>query len=97
MLPAQLLRKILHFVWFKYRFIKLVKSTKFKHAALSRDCLSTGYPRQSDLNWSRHKSKRENMLRIYKYRKSCYREKSDTVVHTEKQQNGWHWLIVFEC
>ncbi len=42
-------------------------------------------------------SKRENMLRIYKYRKSCYREKSDTVVHTEKQQNGWHWLIVFEC
>ena len=54
MLPVQLSREILHFVGFSVVFIKLVKSTKFKHAASSRDCLSTVYPRQRDLNWSRH-------------------------------------------
>jgi hypothetical protein len=58
MLHAQLSREILHFVGLGIVFIKVVKSTKFElHAALSRDYLSTGYPRQSDLNWSRHKSK----------------------------------------
>ena len=54
LLPVQLSREILHFVGLNIVLIKLVKSTKFKNAASSRDYLSTGYPRQSDLNWSRH-------------------------------------------
>ena len=41
MLPVQLSREILHFVGLGIVFIKLVKRTKFKHAASSRDCLST--------------------------------------------------------